>query len=91
MALETQLRKKAEENEVNKISLQQADASMNEQRSSDSLASVGYSSPLSKEEFEKGQILACLPDDNQYIIEKFQVIETSSDALAAQPRLDPQG
>ena len=79
MALETQLRKKTEENEVNKISLQQAEANMSEQRSSDSFTSVGFSSPLSKDEFEKGQILACLPDDNQYIIEKFQVIETSSE------------
>ena len=49
MALETQLRKKAEENEVNKISLQQAEANMNEQRSSDSFTSVGFSSPLSKD------------------------------------------
>ena len=32
MALETQLRKKAEENEVNKISLQQAEAGMIKQR-----------------------------------------------------------
>ena len=43
------------------------------------LTNVDFPSPSTKEEFEKGQILAILPESNKYILEKYEIIETASD------------
>ena len=43
------------------------------------MTNVDFPSPSTKEEFEKGQILAILPESNKYILEKYEIIETASD------------